>query len=73
MSEPLELGDQVIIRSSRHPDVVIGTVGIVDVLHQGGYGVRIYGNWLVAGSDQGETKRSIQVVWYPGNELELTR
>lgn len=64
-------GDQVKVLSSKHPDVIEGTIGTIDCHHVGGYGVAIDGNWLIAGNDRGARIQRIEVIWYQSEDLEL--
>lgn len=66
-------GDKVKVLSSRNPDVLAGTEGVVDNPYiEGGVGVRIDGSWLIAGSDRGARVQEPRTVWYPENEVEKT-
>jgi len=57
-------GDRVRIISARHPDVIPGTLGVVDCLKEDGYGVRITGSWQIAGEDHGLCTEETKVVWF---------
>ena len=65
----LELKSKVRVNSHRHPDVLPGTEGVVDSYTEEGYGVAISGTWAVAGGDRGQSQKSIEVCWYPREEL----
>lgn len=66
----LVTGQKAKVRSSRHPDVLAGTVGVIRGASEGGYWVEIDGDWLIAGSDRGATRHAIVQCWYPAHEVE---
>jgi hypothetical protein len=67
----MDVGDKVRILNNRHPDVLAGTEGVIDCLHDGGYGIAIDGSWMIAGGDRGQCYRGVEVIWYEGHEFEL--
>lgn len=66
----MKLGTKVRVLNNRFPDVLAGTVGRVTCEHQGGYGVTITGNWMIAGGDRGQVYYGTETVWYEAHELE---
>jgi len=69
VSHALPDGLKVRILSSRHPDVIAGTTGLIDGMREGGYFIKIEGDWMIAGSDRGATRHGVESCWYPGNEF----
>lgn len=65
-------GDHVKVVSAKHPDVMPGTVGVIDGLLEGGYWVKLYGSWMIAGGDRGQCYKGYETIWYESHELETT-
>jgi hypothetical protein len=63
------IGQRVVITSNVNPDVMEGTVGVIDCYKEDGYGVAITGHWEVTGSDRGTKIFEQRVVWYAANHL----
>lgn len=63
------IGSRVRTVGHVHPDVMPNTRGVIDCKKDNGYGVKITGKWLIAGSDNGSKIEETRVVWFAKKNL----
>ena len=66
----MTIGDKVKIIDHTHPDVIPGITGVITDKIESGFGVKISGSWVVAGSDRGETRHETRVVFFMPKSLQ---
>lgn len=67
------IGKDVMVKSAKHPDVLVGTIGKVTCQYSGGFGIKIHGSWLIAGGERGQKIEEDRVIWYDPSEIvEMT-